>query len=187
MKQPRQARLRPDPSRRRAVFLDRDGTLMEAVVYCRDPAHVRVFPGVTEALIKLREAGFLICIITNQSGIGQGLLTEKDFHRVQAELFRQLAPARVDAVYFCPDHPKDPSPRRKPGIGMLLEAAHDFGIDLTESYLVGDRDIDIECGRNAGTHTLLVETGYGRETVCRPEFRVPSVVEAAALIVKLAR
>ena len=173
-----------DSARVRAVFLDRDGTLMEEVGHCGKPDLVEVFPGVPEALLKLRDAGFLLCLITNQGGIGQGFFTEEDFHAVQAELFRQLHPARIDAVYYCPDPPHLASPRRKPGAGMLLEAAQELGIDLAQSYIVGDRDSDILCGRSAGLHTVLVETGYGRQTESCPEFRVPSLVHAAELIVE---
>ena len=172
----------PDSARARAVFLDRDGTIMEEVGHCSKPSLVRVFPGVPEALLKLRDAGFLLCMVTNQGGIGQGFFTEEDFHAVQAELFRQIHPARIDAVYFCSDPPHLASPRRKPGTAMLVEAAQDLGIDLTQSYIVGDRDSDILCGRNAGMRTFLVETGYGRHVVSSPEFRVPSLVHAAGLI-----
>ena len=169
----------------RAVFLDRDGTVMEEVGHCRHPSQVCVYPGVPEALIKLRSAGFLLCMITNQSGIGQGLFTEQDFHAVQAELLRQLHPARLDGVYFCPDPPQLASTRRKPGTGMLLEAAREFGIDLERSCLIGDRNSDIECGRSAGMRTFLVETGYGRQATASPQFRVPSLVHAAELILSL--
>jgi D-glycero-D-manno-heptose 1,7-bisphosphate phosphatase len=146
---------------RRAVFFDRDGTLMEEVEYCGDPAKVRLIPGVPEALDKLKSAGFLAIIITNQSGIGRGLFTEAQYNAVQQELLRQIGASRIDASYFCADVPGVPSLRRKPEPGMVLEAAADFQIDLGASFMVGDKAIDIECGRRAGTRTVLVRTGYG--------------------------
>src|SRR5882724_2748205 len=100
-----------------AVFLDRDGTLMEEVDYCRDPERVQVFPNVPSSLRRLKQAGFRLIIITNQSGIGRGILTEADFHVVQAELLRQLGPGLIDGVYFAPETPDQPSIRRKPGPG----------------------------------------------------------------------
>ncbi len=146
---------------RPAVFLDRDGTLMEEVNYCSKPEQVKVFPGVVEALQKLGARGYLLIVISNQAGIGRGYFTEKEYRAVESELGRQLRPALIDASYFCPDHPDRPTPRRKPGVGMLLDAQRDFAIDLSRSFFVGDKAIDIECGRNAGLRTILVKTGYG--------------------------
>lgn len=144
-----------------AIFLDRDGTLMEEVNYCSEPAKVRVFPGVPEALLQLGERGYLLIVISNQAGIGRGYFTEEEYHAVEAELGRQLMPAILDASYFCPDHPDRPTDRRKPAPGMVLEAQRDFEIDLARSFFFGDKAIDIECGRNAGVRTILVKTGYG--------------------------
>jgi D-glycero-D-manno-heptose 1,7-bisphosphate phosphatase len=148
-------------NQRRAVFFDRDGTLMEEVEYCGDPAKVKLIPGVPEALDRLKSAGFLAIIITNQSGIGRGLFTEAQYNAVQHELLRQIGANRIDASYFCADVPGVPSLRRKPEPGMVLEAAAEFKIDLGASFMVGDKAIDIECGRRAGTRTVLVRTGYG--------------------------
>jgi D-glycero-D-manno-heptose 1,7-bisphosphate phosphatase len=142
----------------RAVFLDRDGTLMEEAGYCANPSQVRVFPGVQQALQDLRAAGYLLILVTNQSGIGRGYFTEADYRAVQAEFERQILPARLDAVYFCPDAPWMPSQRRKPAPGMLLEAAQDHSIDLSRSCMIGDKSSDIECGRAAGCATILVQT-----------------------------
>jgi D-glycero-D-manno-heptose 1,7-bisphosphate phosphatase len=144
-----------------AVFLDRDGTLMEEVNYCADPAKVKVFPGVPEALQQLGERGYLLIVISNQAGIGRGYFTETEYRAVETELSRQLLPALLDASYFCPDHPDRPTDRRKPAPGMVLEAQRDFEIDLARSFFIGDKAIDMECGRNAGMRTILVKTGYG--------------------------
>ena len=146
---------------RRAIFLDRDGTLMENVDYCGDPARVRVFPGVPRALERLRAAGYGLYMVTNQSGIGRGYFTEEDFERVQAECARQLLPASLDGAYHCPDAPERATGRRKPAAGMILEAVADHGIAPTHSYMVGDSVVDIECGRRAGVRgTVLIATGH---------------------------
>jgi D-glycero-D-manno-heptose 1,7-bisphosphate phosphatase len=164
-----------------AIFLDRDGTLMEEIGYCDDPAQVRVFEGVPAALQNLRSAGYLLIVVTNQSGISRGRFTEEAFRAVQAEFERQIQPAYLDAFYFCPDLP--PSLRRKPSPGMLQEAARDHSIDLTRSYMIGDRSTDIEAGQAAGCRTILVQTGYGRDqTATTPTHIVPTFAEAARLI-----
>jgi D-glycero-D-manno-heptose 1,7-bisphosphate phosphatase len=171
-------------NRTRAVFFDRDGTLMEEVHYCGDPARVRVYPGVSEALRKLKEAGFRRFIVTNQSGIGRGLITEAQYHAVQEELLRQIGKGLVDASYFCADVPAALSTRRKPEPGMVLEAAAAFDIDLARSYFIGDKSSDIECGRRAGTRTILVLTGYGAEQECHPDFTAQGVVQAVQIVLR---
>ena len=148
-------------SRRPAVFFDRDGTLIEDQHYCGDPAKVKLYPGVPEALDRLRQAGFRTIVVSNQSGIAHGLITEAQYHAVQAETLRQIGAGRIDGAYDCPDAPGTPSTRRKPEIGMLLEAAADFDLDLSASYFIGDKAADVECGRRAGMRTILVLTGYG--------------------------
>jgi histidinol-phosphate phosphatase family protein len=168
----------------RAVFFDRDGTLMEEVEYCDDPAKVRVYPGVPEALRKIKEAGFRTFIITNQSGIGRGWITEAQYLAVQDELMRQLGEEAIDAVYFCPDPPGTPSSRRKPEPGMVREAAAAYDIDLARSFFIGDKSDDIECGRRAGVRTILVLTGYGAQQRCQPDFTVQDVTQAAPLVLE---
>ena len=95
-----------------AVFLDRDGTLMREVNYCSDPGQVEIFPGVPEALLRLKKAGYMLVVISNQAGIGRGYFTEAQYRLVEAEVERQIMPARFDAVYFCPDHPERATSRR---------------------------------------------------------------------------
>ena len=162
----------------RAIFFDRDGTLMEEVNYCDDPAKVRVYPGASDALRQLKAAGWRVFVITNQAGIGRGLITEEQYQAVHQEFLRQLGADLVDAVYYCPDPPDVSSARRKPEPGMVLEAAEEFAIDLSASYLVGDKAIDIECGRRAGTRTVQVLTGYGREQSCAADFIAQDAAEA---------
>ena len=166
----------PKLSQRRAVFFDRDGTLMDEVGYCSDPAKVKVISGVPEALEELKNAGYLAIIVSNQSGIGRGLFTEARYTAVQAELLRQIGADRIAASYFCPDVPGVPSLRRKPAPGMVLEAAAEFQIDLAASFVVGDKASDIECGRRAGTRTILVRTGYGAALEGDPGFKAPDFV-----------
>lgn len=163
---------------RPALFLDRDGTLMEEVDHCRNPADVRAYAGAAEELARARSLGWANIIITNQSGIGRGYFTVEQFLSVQEELIRQLD-GLIDASYMAPDHPDNPSPRRKPAPGMILEAAADHAIDLSRSFMIGDKALDIECGRNAGVRTILVETGYGKKAgACTPDHRAPTVTEA---------
>ncbi len=171
---------------RPAVFFDRDGTLMREVHYCDNPSKVSAIPGAAEALLRLKGRGFFIVIITNQSGIGRGYFTVAQFEAVQAELLRQLGDGRVDAAYFCPDAPGVESLRRKPAPGMVLEAAAEHGIDLGQSFFVGDSVADIGCGKNSGVRTVLVATGYGeRDAGCEPDFKAANVVEAVDLILRL--
>ena len=134
---------------------------MEDVDYCRDPAKVRLLPGVPEALRRLKTAGFLNVIITNQSGIGRGWITPADYQAVHARLLELLGEGLIDATYFCPDRSDAPGPRRKPAPGMILEAARDLAIDLHHSWMIGDKAIDVQCGRNAGARSILVLTGLG--------------------------
>lgn len=151
---------------------------MEEVGYCADPARVRVFPGASEALRRLQDSGYLNVIVSNQSGIGRGYFAEADYRAVQEELLRQLGAGLIAASYFCPDAPEAPSERRKPAPGMLLEAAREWAIDLGRAFIVGDKASDIECGRRAGTRTVLVSTGYGAAQDCAPDYRAASLPDA---------
>ncbi len=155
---------------------------MEEVHYCNDPAKVRAIPGAAEALARLRAAGWLNVVITNQSGIASGKISLPEYRAVEAELGGQLD-GLIDATYFCPDASSAPTPRRKPGTGMLEEAARDHGIDLAQSWMIGDKTIDIACGRSAGCRTILVLTGYGAKHIgAEPDHVAADVVEAAAII-----
>ncbi len=143
-----------------AVFVDRDGTIMENVDYCSDPKQVRIFPGVPESLRRLKSNGFRLIIITNQSGIGRGFFTIEQYRAVEAEVLRQLGDGLIDATYFCPDVPGQHSSCRKPAPGMILQATQEHRINLSRSFFIGDKEIDAQCGRNAGVHTIRVQTGF---------------------------
>jgi D-glycero-D-manno-heptose 1,7-bisphosphate phosphatase len=167
---------------RPAIFVDRDGTLMVEVDHCHDPADVRAYSGVSAELARARSLGWAVIIITNQSGIGRGYFTVEQFESVQKELIRQLD-GNIDASYMSSDLPGSGSSRRKPAPGMILEAVADHGIDLQRSFMIGDKDLDIECGRNAGVRTILVETGYGKEYLgCGADYIAPTVTEAVRMV-----
>jgi D-glycero-D-manno-heptose 1,7-bisphosphate phosphatase len=147
-----------------AVFIDRDGTIMHDADYCSDPKQVEIFDGAAAALHRLRNAGYKIIVITNQSGIGRGFFTEKQYRAVEAEVSRQLGDNLIDATYFCPDSPGQPSKCRKPAPGMVLEAAHDHDLDLSRSFFIGDKEIDAECAHNASVRAIRVRTGFDKMT-----------------------
>jgi histidinol-phosphate phosphatase family protein len=161
-----QARSSPD-TQKPAVFLDRDGTLIEHVPYLCDPRAVCLLPGAAEAVKRLRRAGFTVVLVTNQSAIGRGMLTEDRLDQIHAEMRRQLAAcgATIDAIYFCPIAPANEDrsvvehPDRKPGPGMLLRAAGDLKLDLPASWMVGDLVSDAFAGLNAGCRSILLESG----------------------------
>lgn len=171
-----------DAPTQKAVFFDRDGTLMEEEDHCDHPSRVRAIRGAGQALAGLQDEGWVNIIITNQSGIGRGYFTWEDYEAVNRELLEQLDHP-IDGIYCCADHPDNPTPRRKPGIGMLEEAVRDHGIILSESWVVGDKSIDIGCGKAAGCRTILVKTGYGMKSLdSGADFIARDVVEAVAII-----
>jgi len=143
-----------------AVFIDRDGTIIEDADYCSHPKQVKVFPGVPEALRRLKSKGFKLIVITNQSGIGRGFFTVGQYRAVESEVSRQLGHGLIDATYFCPDVPGQHSNDRKPAPGMIFQAKREHQIDLARSFFVGDKEIDVQCGRNAGVRTIRVQTGF---------------------------
>jgi len=154
----------PNRAKPPAVFLDRDGTLMQDADYCSRPDQVDIFDGVPAALRQLKNAGYKIIVITNQSGIGRGFFTEKEYRAVESEVSRQLGNGLVDATYFCPDVPGQPSECRKPAPGMVLRAAREHDLDLSRSFLIGDKEIDAECAHNAGVRAIRVRTGFDKMT-----------------------
>jgi D-glycero-D-manno-heptose 1,7-bisphosphate phosphatase len=148
----------------RAVFLDRDGTLIEELQYLHRPEDVHVFPGVGNALHRLQEAGFKLFLVTNQSGVGRGYFTLLDVERVHDFLASELAKdgVRFEKVYIAPEAPGQPSRGRKPSPQFLFDARDEFAINLADSYMIGDKLIDLETGWNAGVRkSILVRTGYG--------------------------
>ena len=150
----------------RAIFLDRDGTLIVEKNYLHRVAEVEIFPGTGAALKKLSDAGFLLIMVTNQSGIGRGYYTLADAERVNEYVCALLAAegAPVEKCCIAPEAPDQPSRVRKPSPQFLFDARDEFNLNLAESFMVGDKLIDLECGWNAGVKkSILVRTGYGRE------------------------
>ena len=150
----------------KAVFLDRDGTLNVEREYLHLPEQVSLFPGATAALRQLREAGFRIIVITNQSGVGRGYFPLSDVELVHQHIISDLARdgAQIDKFYIAPEAPNQPSRGRKPSPAFLFDARDEFSLDLAASYMIGDKLIDLECGWNAGVKkSILVRTGYGAE------------------------
>lgn len=151
---------------RRAVFLDRDGTLIVDRHYLADPAGVELMPGAAEAVARLNEAAVPAVLVTNQSGIGRGYFAEADFASVQDRVVELLARggARLDGVYHCPHAPEDGCECRKPELGMFLQAARDLSLSLRGSYFVGDRPRDVQpAARFGGTGILVPPDAAGTE------------------------
>ena len=148
----------------RAVFLDRDGTIIAEKNYLHRPEDVDVFPGAGAALKRLADAGFKLLVVTNQSGIGRGYFTMADAESVNARVNQELARDGVhfEKTYIAPEAPDQPSRVRKPSPQFLFDARDEFNLNLAESFMVGDKLIDLECGWNAGVKkSILVRTGYG--------------------------
>jgi D-glycero-D-manno-heptose 1,7-bisphosphate phosphatase len=171
-------------SRRRAVFLDRDGTLIEDVSYLRDPAHVRLLPSAGPAVRRLNEARLLAIVATNQSGIARGLLSQEEYLATERRLDELLAEhsATLDAHYYCPHLPEIDGPCRcrKPGPLLYEQASERFGIDLAESWWIGDRLRDVEPARLFGGRGILVESGPVTPSGDPAEF--PRVADLAAAV-----
>jgi D-glycero-D-manno-heptose 1,7-bisphosphate phosphatase len=179
-------------STRKAVFLDRDGTINEESGYLYRWEDCHFIPGAEEAVANLARAGFLVVVVTNQSGIARGYYTEDDLNSLHQYMERKIVAAggRVDGWYYCPHHPeytlhKSECNCRKPLPGMLKLAAEELGIDLAASWMIGDKMADIDAGIAAGCRAILVRTGYG-ETVSAPEGLAVSdnLLAAAAYIIR---
>lgn len=150
-----------------AVFVDRDGTIIDETGYLSDPDKVRVLPRASSALKRLNQIGIPVIVISNQSGVARGMFGIQDVERVNQRIRDLLAAdlASVDAIYFCTHHPDyDVECNcRKPRPGLLVAASRDLGISLPDSFMVGDKLIDIQAGKAAGTSTVLVRTGDGEK------------------------
>lgn len=149
----------------KAVFLDRDGTIVEDPGFLHEPDKVTLLPGAAAAIRRLNDAGYLAIIVTNQSGIARGRFTVADYEAVQQRLGALLAAqgARIDGAYFCPHHPQftGPCDCRKPGLKLFRDAQAAFDIDFARSWWVGDRLSDVQPARTLGGHGVLVATGEG--------------------------
>lgn len=151
----------------KAVFLDRDGVINKELNYLSDPNDFDFIEGSIEALRILKKKGYLLLIITNQSGIARGYFTEKILDKIHEKMIKLLKNEGValDGIYYCPHHPDftGSCDCRKPNAGLILKARNQFNIDLSNSFMVGDTMNDIKTGKNAKSKTVLVLTGYGKE------------------------
>jgi D-glycero-D-manno-heptose 1,7-bisphosphate phosphatase len=182
-----------------AVFLDRDGTIIQNVHHLSDPGLVELIPGAADGIKLLRKSGFLCVVVSNQSAVGRGLLTLETLDLIHSEMCRQLADqgAEIDGWYFCPTAPKSADRTtiddldRKPGPGMLLRASRDLGLDVEQSWMIGDMISDVLAGRNAGcSGNILLRTGLGLEqgeTVGIADHIADNLLEAANWVVGKAR
>lgn len=171
----------------KAIFIDRDGTLIEEVNFLSRLEDLRFFPFTDEAIQLLKENGFLIIVVTNQSGIGRKIFEEAAMHEIHEKIQEELT-ERVDEFYFCPHLPGAGCACRKPNLGMIETACARFSIDLENSWIIGDKTIDVETGFNAGIKTALVLTGYGRKAIeilqRKPDVVAENLLEAVEKIIK---
>lgn len=147
---------------RKAVFLDRDGTLIEEVNFLSRVEDLRFFPYTDSAVSRLKENGFLVIVLTNQSGVARGIFEEDAVHAIHEKIQEKLSD-KIDAFFHCPHMPDAGCSCRKPSTGMVEMALERFDIDVENSWMVGDKALDVMLGHNAGMKTVLVETGYGVE------------------------
>ncbi len=184
----------------KAVFLDRDGTVNEEVGYLANLSKLRLIPGAGAAIRRLNEAGFQVVLVTNQSGVARGYFPESLVHEAHERLFEMLKSegARIDAVYYCPHHPKAGNSHytvdcdcRKPKTGLIDRALKERAIDIRHSYMVGDKWSDVELAQRAGAHAILVASGFAPddpgnkrpELLPDPDFTASSLMEAVEWII----
>ena len=185
---------------RPAVFLDRDGTLNEEIGYVNHPERFLVYPWAAEAVRILNEAGFVVVVLTNQSGVARGYFSEELVNVVHEKLREEIARGggRLEAIYYCPHHPegrveayRQQCRCRKPDTGMIERATEELGLDLSRSLVVGDRYLDVEMARRAGLPCIFLLSGYGRGEYeyqrhtwpHMPDLVAPDVLAAAREIV----
>ena len=179
----------------RAVFLDRDGTMAADVSYCRRPDDFELFPTTARAIRLLNEHSYKVIVITNQSGVARGYFTEDTLNRIHQKMRRRLSDegARIDDIYYCPHHPdhgvypyKQACECRKPHPGLLKRAHRELDIDLSRSFMIGDKATDIEAGKRAGTRTVFVLSGRGqaeqKKISDRPDHIAPDLGQAVGWV-----
>lgn len=171
--------MKKSKSRKPAVFLDRDGTILNERGYLSDPKKMFFYPGVYRALANLRKAGFKLVVITNQSGVGRGYFTLATLKKINQKFSRLLSArgAKIDGIYYCPHRPDAGCACRKPRPKLVKQAARELNLDIRRSFVVGDQLRDIQLAKNTGAKGILVLTGGGRS----------ARLKAARLAVKVAR
>lgn len=174
--------------KRRFVVLDRDGTMIEECEYLAWPDQVELIPGAAAALRKMAAMGLGLAVITNQSAVGRGFLSEDRLKKIHDRFFQMLAAEGIylDGLYYCPHKPEDQCWCRKPGMGLMQKAAEELGFDFRTSFVIGDKLSDVEMGRQAGAVTFLVRTGYGAQVTpdqtLSIDYVVADLAEAAETI-----
>ena len=184
-----------------AVFLDRDGTINEEMGYINHLSRFKILPGVTEAIKLLNEKGYLAIVVSNQSGVGRGYFPVEVVHQVHNHLEEILKDegAKLDGIYFCPHYPRGAVPEyskececRKPKTGLIEQACKDHDINLSGSFVIGDRITDIELAHRAGLKSIMVKTGYGRgdleyvlpQRLMKPDHIAEDLLDAVTWIIR---
>lgn len=172
--------------KQKTIFIDRDGTLIEEVNFLHRVEELRFFSFTNEAIKLLKNNDFRVVVVTNQSGIGRGIYTENDMHSIHEQIQFDLA-EKLDGFYFCPHLPDEGCACRKPNLGMIEQAMRDFEIDFENSWMIGDKILDVELGFNAKIKSALVKTGYGQDSVEKlvrqPEIIAENLLEAVLQII----
>jgi D-glycero-D-manno-heptose 1,7-bisphosphate phosphatase len=173
--------------KQKTVFLDRDGTLIEEVNFLHRIDDLRFFPYTDEAVKLLKESGYRVIVVTNQSGIAREIFSEAEMHGIHNAIQNHLT-KKIDAFYFCPHFPDDGCSCRKPNLGMIEQACKDFEIDLENSWMIGDKLLDVELGFKANIKTAMVKTGYGEKHLAQlakaPTLIEDTLIEAVQNIIK---
>ncbi len=176
-----------------AVFLDRDGTINLDTSYISSAADFVFLPNAKEGLKLLQESGFLLFIVTNQSGLARGYFTRQDLKAIHTKLIREVGEIGVkfEGIFFCPHHPDDNCDCRKPSPAAVLKFAREFDIDLEKSYFIGDKALDVETGKRAGCRTVLLALPEGAAALknedgwTEPDYILPDLHAAAVMISRL--
>ncbi|MBI3880597.1 MAG: HAD family hydrolase [Verrucomicrobia bacterium] len=177
----------------RAVFLDRDGVINRAIIRDGKPfapsalADFEILPGVVEACVQLKQAGFLLIVATNQPDVERGTMAKSVIEAMHAQMTKLLPLDRIEVCYHAGEDYGQPCECRKPKPGLLLTAARALGVDLAQSWMVGDRWRDVDCGHAAGCRTVFIDYGYDEALRQPPDFRVKDLVEAARIIIEHSR
>jgi histidinol-phosphate phosphatase family protein len=168
--------------KKKAVFLDRDGTIIVDKHYLNDPSGVEFLPHAIEGLRDLKKNNFLLVVVTNQSGVARGLIEESNIAKIHQRMQDLLKPQQlqIDAFYYSPHAADSNHPLRKPNPGMLIQAAKDFRLDLDASFMIGDKLIDVEAGHRAGARSILISAAHDEETLgADPDFFAAHLKQAA--------
>ncbi|HEX8288143.1 MAG TPA: HAD family hydrolase [Pyrinomonadaceae bacterium] len=173
--------------KQKTIFVDRDGTLIEEVNFLSRVEDLQFFPFTSEAVELLKKAGFLVIVVTNQSGIARKIFDESAMRSIHERIQIDLS-VKLDGFYFCPHLPTGDCRCRKPRIGMIEAACSEFAIDLEKSWMIGDKALDVELGFNAGIKTALVLTGYGKQDLTKldkkPDIVAENLLEAVLQILQ---